>query len=328
MAFAVTCFILLALLVVPGTALAQQRLSLADLDQRLTTVEEKPTPEQIATLRWFGARGGIVVPVGGFFSGTLGGIAFDGASIWLIDQILEGYFNVVKVRASDGFVEQRGDPLGPSLSPTLVFDGASIWVGIAGVGVRKLRASDLAFQGEFPLNHDIFGAAFDGANVWLAGNSKVTKLRASDGALQGTFSLKSTQFRGAVAFGGASIWVASGNKVTKLRASDVTLQGTFPVPGATGIAFDGTSMWVTGGDTVTKLRASDGTPLGTFPVSGATGIAFDGTSMWVTGGNTVTKLRASDGTPLGTFLVGDSASGIAFDGANMWVVCSGQLYKL
>ena len=94
MAFAVTCFILLALLVVPGTALAQ-RVSLTDLDQRLTTVEQKPTPEQIGMLRWFGARTGISFQVG--FQPW--GLAFDGSHIWVA---IQGRGKVLKLRASDG----------------------------------------------------------------------------------------------------------------------------------------------------------------------------------------------------------------------------------
>src|ERR1017187_9115984 len=139
MTFAVTCFILLALLVVPGTALAQQRLSLADLDQRLTTVEQKPTPEQIGMLRWFAARTGIGFQVG------LGpaGLAFDGSHIWVA---ILGEGKVAKLRASDGFVEgtfAAGD------SPwMLAFDGASIWVtDYYNSIVTKLRASDGAPQG-------------------------------------------------------------------------------------------------------------------------------------------------------------------------------------
>ena len=94
MAFAVTCFILLALLVVPGTALAQ-RVSLTDLDQRLTTVEQKPTPEQIGMLRWFAARTGISFQVG--FQPW--GLAFDGSHIWVA---IQGRGKVLKLRASDG----------------------------------------------------------------------------------------------------------------------------------------------------------------------------------------------------------------------------------
>jgi hypothetical protein len=58
------------------------------------------------------------------------------------------------------------------------------WVTIHfGDSVTKLRASDGANLGSFPVGFRPWGAAFDGANLWVAntGTNNVTKLRASDG---------------------------------------------------------------------------------------------------------------------------------------------------
>jgi DNA-binding beta-propeller fold protein YncE len=55
------------------------------------------------------------------------------------------------------------------------------------------------------------GVAFDGASIWVANanDNKVTKLRASDGANLGAFPVGSLP--NAVAFDGANIWVANYN---------------------------------------------------------------------------------------------------------------------
>ena len=55
--------------------------------------------------------------------------------------------------------------------------------------MTKLRASDGANLGTFPVGDEPNGVAFDGANIWVAnfGSDNVTKLRASDGTNLGTF---------------------------------------------------------------------------------------------------------------------------------------------
>ena len=97
-----------------------------------------------------------------------------------------------------------------------------------------------------------------GANIWLAnyGTNTVTKLRASDGANLGTFPVGVNP--DAVVFNGANIWGANGadNTVTKLRAGDGTFLGTFSVGSAPNtLAFDGANVWVTNStsNTVNKL---------------------------------------------------------------------------
>ena len=94
-----------------------------------------------------------------------------------------------------------------------------------------------------------YGAAFDGANLWVADLSfnngyDVTEIRPSDGALLGRFTIGTEPY--GIAFDGADIWVAntSSNTVTKLRASDGTVLGTFVVgTGPYGVAFDGATVW-------------------------------------------------------------------------------------
>jgi hypothetical protein len=71
-----------------------------------------------------------------------------------------------------------------------------------------------------------------------------TKLRASDGAVLGTFDLHGSGPYG-VAFDGTNVWFAGDPYLNELRASDGAVVGLFqPASAATGIAFDGANMWV------------------------------------------------------------------------------------
>lgn len=277
--------------------------------------------EQIALLKWYAANQTTSFAVGG----GPGGVAFDGASIWVASK---GTNNVSKLRASDGAILGT---FAAGNGPTAVaFDGANIWVVNSNGGtVSKLRASDGATQGgPFTVGSFPSGVVFDGANIWVTnnGSNSVSKLRVSDGAVLNTFPVGTNPY--GVAFDGANIWVvnAGDNTVSKLQAGSGMVLGTFPVGNSPiGIAFDGTNIWVANfsDNTVSKLRASDGTQQGgPFAVGhGPFELAFDGSSIWVTNqsSNTVSRLRASDGAPLGTFTVGTFPFGVAFDGANIWV---------
>ncbi len=145
-----------------------------------------------------------------------------------------------------------------------------------------------------PVDRGPEGVAFDGVNIWIANSvgNTVTKLRASDEAYLGNFPVGNRPVAVAVSTsppGSVSIWVANNrsNTLTKLRAFDGALLGTYPVgDGPSGLVYDcvNASIWVTNdrSNTVTRLRASDGANLGTFPVGKRpVGIAFDGTSIWV-----------------------------------------------
>lgn len=56
-----------------------------------------------------------------------------------------------------------------SLPVGLAFDGANIWTtNVGSNNVTKLRASDGAVFGSYPLSAAVIGMAFDGANIWAA----------------------------------------------------------------------------------------------------------------------------------------------------------------
>jgi DNA-binding beta-propeller fold protein YncE len=316
------------------SVLDAQRPSLGSLEERINALDAKPTPEQIAMLRWYPAG----TAASFLLDTTPSDIAFDGDHIWVTDRSA-----LVKLRASDGEVIQSASLFSPSGDKRMAFDGAHLWIGDEFANmVLKVRTRDFNIMAQVPVLRPS-DVVYDGVYIWVtqntggSGSNMITRLLASDGGFQGAFEVGLQPI--AAAFDGANIWVAnaSSHTVTKLRASDGALLATIP-SGLTpnGLAFDGTHMWVThsGSDNIRKIRASDNALVGTF-VTGDNpfAIAFDGASMWVAnaGGvadatlDTVTKLRASDGANLGTFQAGDNPRSLAFDGAFMWVANRGSI---
>ncbi len=191
---------------------------------------------------------------------------------------------------------------------------------------------------EFSVGTQPQGAAFDGANIWVANSQSgnVTKLRAADGAVLGTFPVGGGP--GYLTFDGANMWVNNGSSLVKLRASDGHQLGVFPVgPTPEQMAFDGQSIWVLlfgfPQGSVAKVNPANGAVLGTFPLSFVPeGIAFDGIDIWVTGNGTVDKINPSNGAIVASFSPGlllAVPGGIAFDGVYMWLADnSGQILKV
>ncbi len=191
---------------------------------------------------------------------------------------------------------------------------------------------------EFSVGQQPAGAAFDGANMWIANSQSgnVTKLRAGDGAAMGTFVVGGAPSW--MIFDGANMWVNNGSSLVKLRAGDGQPLGAFNVgPAPQQMAFDGVSIWVVlfgfPQGTLAKVRPRDGAVLGIVPLSfPPKGIAFDGADIWVTGNGTVDKIRPSDGALVASFTPGillPLAGGLAFDGVNMWLADNaGQVVKV
>ncbi len=266
--------------------------------------------EKIALLKWYAAnQSGASFAVSG-----PGGIAFDGANMWVT-----GASGVVKLRAADGANLGTFPVSGDFAAFSLAFDGANIWALDLGT-VHKLRAADGVELCDAAVG-DTLTVAFDGTNIFVGRSSDgaVVKVRASDCLV--LFPIHGFSYPDGMAFDGTNMWVTDFNRNTVRKG---LVGQTFNVGrGPLGVAFDGTNIWVanSGDGTVTKLRASDGLTLGTFNVGAAVGVAFDGANIWVTGGGFVTELRASDGAKLGTFNAG--GGGVAFDGANIWVTGCG-----
>jgi hypothetical protein len=185
----------------------------------------------------------------------IGGIAFDGASIWAAiggnEQVLGQY--------SENFVIQTASLIGEN-PHALVFDGTNLWsAGSENGSVRRTNAqtrSTSVFGVGSGNQSAPTGLAFDGTNMWVSlfGDNTVSKM-GLDGSVLGTFSVGSHP--GPIVFDGANVWVGNtgATTVTKLRASDGTVLGTFNVSGApVSLVFDGANIWVaTSASTLDKL---------------------------------------------------------------------------
>jgi hypothetical protein len=67
----------------------------------------------------------------------------------------------------------------------------------------------------FPTGGPALGIAFDGSSMWtVGGNNTVLKLRASDGAALGQFPVGNVP--GYIAYDGANVWVSNQGTVSKL----------------------------------------------------------------------------------------------------------------
>ncbi len=205
----------------------------------------------------------------------------------------------------------------------IAYDGEHLWVTTAANTVSKIRPSDGAIVGTFPVGSGPRGLASDGTHIWVAnsGSSTVTKLRQSDGGVEGTYPVGTGPVT--VAFDGTYVWVLNNGSsdVTRLRASDGTPAGTFSAgTSPNSMAFDGTNVWLVSTSGITARRAVDGAFLGTFGPTTAVGIVFDGSHFWVSLSNSVDilKLRPSDGVQVGFAFVGADASSLAFDGRYIW----------
>ena len=71
----------------------------------------------------------------------------------------------------------------------------------------------------------------------------MSKLRASDGKLLGTFDSYTGAY--GIAFDGTNVWLAGDPYLTELRASDGAKLGRWYGPGSVGAAFDGANVWIT-----------------------------------------------------------------------------------
>src|SRR5262249_4175917 len=118
-------------------------------------------PNQIASLRWYGAN----TTTNSFPVGNKPvGLAFDGESMRVAN--LQSN-NVMKLRASDGAILATYGV--GSLPVGLVFDGTNIWVTNNGSGsVSRLQARDGTLLGTYSVGTNPFGVAFDGSSIWVA----------------------------------------------------------------------------------------------------------------------------------------------------------------
>jgi len=137
----------------------------------------------------------------------LGGIAFDGTDLWVVNA---NDITLSRIRVSDGMVLGTYS-LGSNVDPRgIAFDGGYLWITLYN-WTRILRV-DPSTPGrppeEFDVGHHSLDLAFDGAHIWLThpNDNLVTKLKASDGSIVGTYP---TNAPNRIAFDGVNVWVTN-----------------------------------------------------------------------------------------------------------------------
>ena len=187
----------------------------------------------------------------------------------------------------------------------ITFDGARLWTANFVVNDKPGSVSIITPGAPFTVTTTstgftgpLFGAIYDGANVWVTETinpfGKLHKLNGSGGILQ-----------------------------------TVNLPGGSPqIPG-----FDGANIWVPGqtGNFVSVVRASTGVILATLTGNGLSGpaaAAFDGERVLITNGpgNSVSVWKAADLSPLGTASAGSNPFGVCSDGVNFWIAFNGSTF--
>jgi len=191
--------------------------------------------------------------------------------------------------------------------------------------------------GDFQVEAEPHGIAFDGANIWVtnSGSNSVSRLRAADGLLSGTYKVGSGPE--GIAFDGTNIWVANSksNNVMKLSPSDGHVQATYTVgDGPKALAVVNGIVWVINSraQTISRLSAKTGATLSVLVINSREPqqLAFDGTNVWVssTGVNgSGVSVFGPDGVSLPSPLLKLPGAGntrsvtgdLVFDGAHMWV---------
>jgi hypothetical protein len=99
----------------------------------------------------------------------------------------------------------------------MTFDGEHMWVSLFVLNaVQKVRASDGALLGRFPVGQRPVALLFDGTNMWTANETDGTVKLSLGGGRLGTFALASPASPSILAFDGANLWSAGGsNKLLK-----------------------------------------------------------------------------------------------------------------
>jgi DNA-binding beta-propeller fold protein YncE len=228
------------------------------------------------------------------------------------------------------------DPVG------ICSDGTSVWVANKGrCDVTRLRCSDGANLGTFPLPATPNNIRSDGVHIWVISYEDIIKINPSNGAVLAEF--KGFSSNSCICSDSQSIWVADGwGTIIKASVNDGAKLITYEtgtenlINNISDICLDKdrTNIWVANfaANNVIKLQTSDGSVVVKHSAIWPTCLCFDGQNIWVSnmGSASVTKIRASDGIILGSYVVGDNPRYICSDGECIWVsnFNSGWLTKL
>ena len=137
----------------------------------------------------------------------LGGIAFDGTDLWVVNA---NDVTLSRVRTSDGMVLGTYSLGSASVDPRgIAFDGEYLWIALYNWSrVVRVDPSTPGRTELFNVGPGSLDLAFDGAHIWLThpNDNLVTKLAASDGSIVGTYP---TNAPNRIAFDGVNVWVTN-----------------------------------------------------------------------------------------------------------------------
>lgn len=268
--------------------------------------------KQIALSRWYDVNQSVTFALPDYSSPSA--IAFDGENIWAAS----GENGVTKIRANDGetlgtftvgsgprgfafdgvniwvanwndstltkLVASSGELVGtyrvPNGTKALVFDGSCIWTP-SGQYVTKIDAKTGEIVGTYPLGESggAENIAFDGANVWVTGDSLV-KIDPHTGLVVASYPIPAH----AITTEGANLWLGNQTEVLKVSGTTGRVLSRFAADRPECLVFDGVNVWWSSSDsnTVTKVVASTDHIVGSYPTGMSPwGLVFDGANLWV-----------------------------------------------
>lgn len=250
-------------------------------------------------------------------------------NLWVSDSVLK---YVTKVRVSDGKVLGVFALSTSSLPLFESFDGANIWVMMAGAtnndGVQVVNSAGTVTH-TYETAADTISSpeqvVFDGTNMWInssgiaAAFGLVYKMSLT-GVVAGHFTCLSQQgYSDArnIAFDGTNIWLTDGGaNLYQAAISGTTITntfpyGTYPDPNATGVLlgpiFAGGLLWLNDGQQyVYSINPSTGALAQFIDIGNLdpAPMASDGTNLWVANQHdgSVTIINLATGAIVGNFL--------------------------
>ena len=312
------------------SAVAVEGQTLANLDSRYVSPVEplRPTPQQVATLRWdqVGGSSG-VFPVG---NGPTS-LAFDGTNIWVANADSD---TVQKINPATGSVSS---PFPAGANPiALAFDGANLWVAnFLSNLVQRIDPATGIITASVQVGNNPIALAFDGANLWVAnysGNS-IQKIAAAANPPVASAPIAVGKNPVALVFDGSTVWVAnSGDATVQYLATPNTISAPIAVsPGSSALAFDGANIWVASFNTssLQKINRAVNPPVAASPIAVGNkpiALAYDGADLWLANylGASVQKIDPITGAVGALITVGVLPRALVFDGESIWVANNGS----
>jgi S-layer family protein len=184
---------------------------------------------------------------------SAGGIAFDGARLWITDP----NSNVINiVTPSDSFPWPTTTLTGFNIPKLALFDGTNIWVtNVVSLSPDIFELVKIVPPGiivaRVPIGGFFYSLTFDGTNIWVPNENDhtLTVIRASTATVLATLTGNGLHHPRGSAFDGERILItnSSGHSVSLWRATDLSPLGSFPISTndfPSGACSDGLNFWI------------------------------------------------------------------------------------